>query len=59
MISAALITGLTGKKPRRHEGKPSQSHPLHPMRPGKLARYMPFVYSLVCDRKVQRSQLCM
>lgn len=59
MISAALITGLTGKKPKQHSGKPSQSHPLRPMRPGKLGRYMPFVYYLTCDRKVERSQLCM
>lgn len=57
MISAALITGLTGKRPRQHWCNASQSHPLHPTGPGKLSRYMPFVYSLVRDRKVQCSQL--
>lgn len=59
MISAALITGLTGKRPRQQQGDTSQSHHPCPLGPGALARYMPFVYSLVCDRKVQLSQLCM
>lgn len=58
MISAALITGLTGKRPRLHQGIASQSHTLRLMGLGKLARYMPFVYSLVCYRKVQLCQLC-
>lgn len=57
MISAALIAGLTGKRPRQHWFNASQSHPVHPTGPGKLSRYMPFVYSLVCDRKVQCNQL--
>lgn len=59
MISAALITGLTGKRPRQHWANAGQSHPLScRMGPGELVRYMPFVYSLVRDRKVQRCQLC-
>lgn len=52
MISAALITGLSGKKPRQCRANAGQSHPLSHIGPGKLVRYMPFVYSLVCDRKV-------
>lgn len=47
MISAALITGLTGKRPGLHRANTGQSHPLCHMGPGALARYMPFVYTLV------------
>lgn len=58
MISAALITGLIGKRPRQHWANAGQSHPLRRVGPGRLARYMPFVYSLVRNRKVQCCQLC-
>lgn len=58
MISAALITGLTGKRPGQHWANTSQSHPLCRMGLEKLASYMPFVYSLVCNRKIQCCQLC-
>lgn len=58
MISAALITGLTGKRPRQQQGNTSQSHPsVAPEGPAALARYMAFVYSLSCViEKVQLSQ---
>lgn len=58
MISAALITGLTGKRPGQHWANAGQSHTLRRMGPRKIARYMPFVYSLVRNRKVQCCQVC-
>ena len=62
MISAALITGLTGRRPGQHLANGGQSQPPPPPRhmgPGELASYMPFVYSLARNRKVQCCQVCL
>lgn len=58
MISAALITGLTGKRPRQHRANTRQSHTLCGMGPGKISRYMVFVYSSVRNGKVRCCQVC-
>lgn len=58
MISAALITGLTGKRPRQHWANVGQSHTMCRMGPGKISRYMVFVYSLVHNGKVRCCQVC-
>lgn len=58
MISAALITGLTGKRPRQQQDNGSQSHPsVAPEGPAALARSTAYVYSQSCVmERVQLSQ---